>query len=90
MFEFIMLMCFGAAWPFAVYRAYVSRRSEGTSIVFLYVVFLGYMSGILHKIFFSFDLVISLYILNAIMVFVCIVLYYRNRAYSKMMQRKRR
>ena len=78
-FEIVMLICFGAAWPFSLYRSYRSRTNAGKSPIFLVVVFLGYVSGILHKIFFSLDPVIFLYILNAIMVAGDIVLYLRNR-----------
>jgi hypothetical protein len=78
-FEIAMLICFGAAWPFSLYRSYRSRTNAGKSFFFLGVVFLGYVSGILHKIFFSPDPVIGLYILNGIMVGGDILLYFRNR-----------
>ena len=78
-FEIAMLICFGAAWPFSLYRSYRSRTNAGKSLFFLVVVFLGYVSGILHKIFFSPDPVIGLYILNGIMVGGDILLYFRNR-----------
>jgi len=78
-FEITMLVCFGAAWPFSLYRSYRSRTNAGKSLFFLGVVFLGYVSGILHKIFFSPDPVIGLYILNCIMVAGDILLYFRNR-----------
>ncbi|MFA6499586.1 MAG: hypothetical protein WC256_05880 [Desulfurivibrionaceae bacterium] len=78
-FEIAMLVCFGAAWPFSLYRSYRSRTNAGKSLFFLAVVFLGYVSGILHKIFFSPDPVIGLYILNGIMVAGDIFLYFRNR-----------
>ena len=78
-FEIVMLICFGAAWPFSVYRSYRSRTNAGKSPFFLGVVFLGYISGILHKIFYSSDPVIFLYLLNAVMVAGDIVLYFRNR-----------
>ena len=78
-FEIAMLVCFGAAWPFSLYRSYRSRTNAGKSLVFLGVVLLGYVSGILHKIFFSPDPVIGLYILNGTMVAGDILLYFRNR-----------
>lgn len=82
-FEAAMLFCFGFAWPFSIYRSYTSRRNEGKSLSFLYVIFLGYISGTLHKIIYNFDLVIILYILNGVMVFIDILLYYRNERISK-------
>jgi len=78
-FEIVMLVCFGAAWPFSLYWSYRSRTNAGKSLFFLGVVFLGYISGIMHKIFFSPDPVIFLYILNGIMVAADICLYFRNR-----------
>jgi hypothetical protein len=78
-FEIVMLLCFGAAWPFSIYKSYTSRQNAGKSLVFLYVVLAGYVSGVLHKLLYSFDKVIYLYMLNGLMVLTDIVLYYRNR-----------
>lgn len=78
-FEIIMLVCFGAAWPMSIYRSYVSRTTAGKSLLFLLIVDIGYIAGILHKIKYDFDMVIYLYMLNAVMVFVDISLFYRNR-----------
>lgn len=78
-----MLFCFGFAWPFSIYRSYKSRRNEGKSLPFLFVIFLGYVSGTLHKIIYNFDLVIILYVLNGLMVFIDILLYYRNENIQK-------
>ena len=77
-FEIIMLLCFGAAWPLSIYRSYTSRQNAGKSVWFLCVILIGYLSGILHKLFFSFDRVIYLYILNGLMVLTDIALYVRN------------
>ncbi len=82
-FEIIMLLCFGAAWPASVYKSYVSRKNSGKSIIFLIVILIGYIAGIVHKITNSMDMVICLYILNALMVSVDIALYVRNRKYEK-------
>lgn len=78
-FEAVMLFCFGIAWPFSIYSSYKSKRNDGKSLWFLYVVLLGYMSGTLHKIIYNYDLIIVLYILNGLMVLADILLYYRNR-----------
>jgi len=82
-FEIIMLLCFGAAWPFSIYKSYKSRSVEGKSLLFLLVIFIGYGSGILHKIFFYYDKVIFLYLLNMVMVGTDILLYFRNKKLSK-------
>jgi hypothetical protein len=78
-FEAIMLLCFGAAWPFSIYKSYKSRSIKGKSLLFLLIVFTGYISGVLHKFFYNFDNVIYLYILNMVMVGIDITLYLRNR-----------
>ncbi|MDD3653395.1 MAG: hypothetical protein PHO01_04285 [Desulfotomaculaceae bacterium] len=79
-FEILMLVCFGIAWPFSIYKSYVSRQVAGKSILFLWIVFAGYISGIIHKLIFSYDAVIFLYALNGTMVIMDIILYYRNKA----------
>ncbi|MFU0800314.1 MAG: PQ loop repeat protein [Xylanivirga thermophila] len=78
-FEIIMLGCFGAAWPFSIYKSYKSKSIEGKSFAFLMILVMGYISGILHKLFYSYDAVIYLYILNAIMVSTDMVLYIKNK-----------
>ncbi|RKY56866.1 MAG: hypothetical protein DRP93_00435 [Candidatus Neomarinimicrobiota bacterium] len=82
-FEIIMLICFGAAWPFSIYRSWVSRSTKGKSLLFMIIVMVGYIAGVLHKIYFDHDLVIYLYGLNFFMVAVDVVLYFRNRAKEK-------
>ncbi|HYH03609.1 MAG TPA: hypothetical protein VEC37_10930 [Bacillota bacterium] len=78
-FEMVMLICFGAAWPFSIYKSYKSRQTAGKSGLFLVVVLIGYASGIIHKLLYSFDLVIYMYILNMVMVSADLVLFIRNR-----------
>jgi hypothetical protein len=82
-YEIIMLVCFGAAWPFSIYKSYKARKNTGKSIVFLFVVVLGYIAGILNKLIYSYDAVIYLYMLNTLMVSTDIVLYYRNQRLMK-------
>jgi len=78
-FEIAMLFCFGFAWPFSIYKSYKSGTNRGKSLAFLYIVLAGYLAGIIHKIMYSFDPVIVLYIVNGLMVLADIMLYYRNR-----------
>lgn len=77
-FELIMLVCFGAAWPFSIYKSYKSKSVNGKSPYFLVVIIIGYISGILNKIFYNYDFVVYLYFLNLIMVSTDFVLYLRN------------
>lgn len=78
-FEIGMLVCFGAAWPLNIYKSYKSRTAAGKSILFQWAILVGYICGITHKILYSRDVVLYLYILNFAMVAVDTVLYFRNR-----------
>ena len=80
-FEIIMLVCFGSAWPLSIYKSLRSREIAGKSLPFLVVILGGYAAGTLHKIFYSMDFVIVLYVLNFVMVLTDILLYFRNRLY---------
>ncbi|HOX36453.1 MAG TPA: hypothetical protein PL033_00575 [Candidatus Brocadiia bacterium] len=78
-FEITMLICFGAAWPFSILKSYRSRRTAGKSVQFLFIVLIGYIAGVLHKITHSYDIVTALYCINGTMVMMDIGLYFRNR-----------
>lgn len=79
-FEALMLLCFGAAWPFSIYKSYHTGNNGGKSLVFLYIVLAGYAAGIIHKLLHSRDPVLVLYLINACMVVADILIFYRNRA----------
>ncbi|MDD5645426.1 MAG: hypothetical protein PHO00_08295 [bacterium] len=78
-FEAVMLICFGAAWPFSIWKSYSSRKNDGKSLLFLCIVLLGYISGIIYKIAHNYNAVILFFILNAVMVAVDIGIYGRNK-----------
>ena len=77
--ELIMMLCFGGAWPFSVYKSLVTKTTGSKSLLFLIIVFVGYVAGIFHKFFFDFDYVTWFYVINAFMVLADIALYIRNR-----------
>lgn len=77
-FEVIMLVCFGAAWPVSIFKSWNSRTNNGKSLFFLIIVLTGYVAGILHKIFFYYDMVIILYALNFTMITIDLMIYFRN------------
>ena len=79
LFEVGMLVCFGLAWPLNIYKSLTSRSTSGKSVFFLLVVWVGYVFGITHKIFYSNDIVLWLYVLNLTMVSFDIFLFFRNR-----------
>jgi hypothetical protein len=80
-FEIIMLICFGMAWPFSIYKSWHTRQVGSKSVLFLFALFIGYVAGVFHKIFYLYDPVIFLYMLNGTMVAIDIGLYFRNRLY---------
>lgn len=79
LFEIGMLLCFGAAWPFSIYKTMQCKDVRGKSIVFLLVVLFGYILGILHKVFYNYDKVVYLYAVNGLMVATDIALYLRYK-----------
>lgn len=78
-FEAGMMICFGASWPIAVYKTYKAKSVKGKSIHFSYLIVLGYLFGITHKIIFNMDYVILLYILNVFFVVLDMALWYKYR-----------
>jgi len=75
-FEVGMLVCFGLAWPVSIVKSLRSKTTQGKSVLFLAVVFAGYVSGITHKVLYSRDIVMVLYILNLTMVSIDAALYF--------------
>ncbi|MEI7900957.1 MAG: hypothetical protein WCK89_11955 [bacterium] len=80
-YEAIMLLCFGVAWPFSILRSWRARTSKGKSAPFLFVILVGYAAGILNKVTLGQhrDPVLGLYVLNLLMVSLDTALYFRNR-----------
>ncbi len=89
--EIIMVVSFGASWPFNVVKSYKGRTAKGKSLLFLCLIFFGYIAGIASKFtnetymanFSSKWYVLVFYFLNMIMVGADLVLYARNRALDK-------
>ena len=80
-FEAGMMLCFGASWPVAVYKTYKAKSVKGKSLTFSSLIVVGYICGIVHKIFFYYDWVLWLYILNMFFVVADIILHLK---YKKM------
>jgi hypothetical protein len=78
-FEAIMLLCFGAAWPVSIVKSWKGRSTGGKSFAFSVIVILGYISGIVNKLLNKPDLVTWLYVLNLVMVSIDAALWIRNR-----------
>lgn len=84
-FDAIMMICFGAAWPVAIMKTLRTKRVTGKSLFFLFFVFIGYSAGIVYKFLeagrpdTTISPVVFLYILNLSMVTVEILLWFRYR-----------
>ncbi len=78
-FEVGMLLCFGFAWPTNIIKSLKSKSTGGKSPMFLVIILVGYIFGIIHKITYSRDIVLVLYILNLLMVSIDLSLYFRNK-----------
>ena len=44
--EFAMLLAFGLSWPFAIWRTWRTKRVDGKSPHFMFIVIAGYLCGI--------------------------------------------
>ena len=90
--EIIMILCFGASWPFNVVKSYRARTAKGKSLLFLVLIEIGYIAGIAAKLtnpaymaaFGEKWYVLFFYVLNFTMVGVDVVLSFRNRRLDKM------
>ena len=83
-FEVGMLACFGAAWPMNILKSLRSRTAAGKSVLFQWAILIGYICGITHKLLYSMDVVLALYILNFLMVSTDTILIYRNRKLDRL------
>ncbi|MBT3295683.1 MAG: hypothetical protein HN383_10455 [Verrucomicrobia bacterium] len=81
-FEAGMLVCFGISWPISIIKSLRTKVVQGKSPIFMTVVALGYVSGMIHKIVYSFDQVFLLYVFNFVMVTIDLGLYWKYRKRS--------
>ena len=86
-FEIIMILSFGASWPMNIIKSCRARTAKGKSVAFLCLILFGYVAGIISK-FLNADYmaqfgdkwyVLIFYCLNFVMVFIDLMLYFRNR-----------
>ncbi len=90
-FEAIMIILFGMSWPMSVYKSWKARTSEGKSLSFELIVWVGYLFGIGKNFFkhadgssgFIFYLAWAFYVVNFIMINMDIALYFRNARLDK-------
>ena len=90
--EIVMILCFGASWPFNVAKSYRARTARGKSLLFLVLIEVGYIAGIAAKLtnpvymaaFGEKWYVLFFYVLNFAMVGTDVILYFRNRRLDKL------
>ncbi|MDD6582105.1 MAG: hypothetical protein PUF10_05425 [Bacteroidales bacterium] len=81
--EVLFLLCFAVSWPLSIAKSLRTKIVIGKSPIFMSLIILGYIFGIIHKALYSHDIVIWLYVFNAVLVATDLVLYFtyigRNR-----------
>lgn len=78
--EVAMLLCFAAAWPVSILKAWRSRTAHGVSIMFMVILEAGYLFGMASK--FAGDdvnYVLAFYVVNFTLVLINIAIVLRNR-----------
>lgn len=85
--EVLMVVSFGASWPFNVMKSYKARTAKGKSLLFLCLILFGYIVGIASKLvneaymanFTDKWYVLFFYCLNFVMVAADLIIYFRNK-----------
>ena len=84
-FESAMLILFGISWPSAIFKTLRTRNVQGMSLLFITLVFIGYLCGLTAKLLRSsatgtpIPPETYLYAMNAVLVGIEMVLYFRYR-----------
>lgn len=92
--EIIMIISFGISWPINVYKSFKARTTKGKSLLFLTLIFIGYIAGIVSKLLNesymeSFNdkwYVLIFYFINITMVLIDLLLYIRNYNIDKILK----
>ena len=74
--EVLFLICFAISWPISIIKALKTKIVIGKSPIFMSLIILGYVVGIINKTLYSRDIVIFLYIFNALLVSIDLFLYF--------------
>jgi hypothetical protein len=77
--EAVMFLCFGLSWPVSVSKALRTKKVSGKSPFFMTLIAFGYLCGVAHKINYSRDLLIVLYLFNLVMILIDLSLYLKYR-----------
>ena len=94
--EMLMVVCFGISWPINISKAWRSRTAKGTSVLFYFFIWIGYIFAIIGKIVLIVYnapqpwyetvhwYVMFFYIVNILMVTAGILIYFRNKHLDKL------
>lgn len=74
--EVLFLLCFAVSWPVSIAKSLKTKVVIGKSPMFMSLVILGYIFGIIHKLLYSRDIVIFMYMFNATLVSFDLFLYF--------------
>ena len=75
--EAIMLICWGMSWPVSIIKTLRTKKVSGKSPIFMSLIAVGYVSAILHKVLYSYDYLVLLYLFNLSMILTDLFLYTR-------------
>ena len=85
--EIVMLVAFGVSWPISLIKNIKSRSTKGVSILFYFLILVGYIAGIISK--FTNEAymasintkwyVLIFYFFNFTVVGLNIIVYFRNK-----------
>ena len=79
-----MIILFGASWPVSLAKSWKSRTNKGKSLLFLMLIWVGYICGITGKLLtHNVNYVLIFYMINLCMVSADIILYFRNGRLAK-------
>lgn len=84
-----MVVCFGISWPLNIYKAWKAKTAKGSSVLFYFFIWIGYLFGLgskyirLQRGIATPGYVWFFYLLNTIMVSIGILVYFRNKMYDK-------
>ena len=88
--ELLMIICFGLSWPFHIVKAYRARTAKGTSFIFTFFIWLGYIFGIVGKLIIArwfdwlFCFAFAFYVINLIMLTAGLIIFFRNRRLDRL------
>ena len=82
--ETVMLVCFGASWPFNLVKNIKAGTARAMSLPFLLLIITGYICGIAAKIISNrINYVLIAYAFNLLIVSANLVVYFINRRKDK-------